>query len=344
MVRQAKVRKKFKTAGFHLEFPHRCQIHSSCCVPIFSLLQPITIRTSGGKMATNTLDLPAELRDMVYDYLWLSSPLIDLRPGAGLEIYADYLCKSAHHHEDDNDPDTTRHPLPLLSGLPLWLLTSKTILQEGLKVFCRNGQVHLSTAEKFASEEDDDDDDDDNTPPPPKSWYNRQLFSPLLSPYSCRNLSIEPAWAVNVAPDVAGRLPFIMWEPRDLPYYHDLFADVEKAGAVKQLQFRFETTIWPRPHGHKVDLEPLGKMVSGVAPMLNRFAVFFGLPEGHGAKTRHINSIERKLWREVRKLDLEVLVGMKLTAQRAMGSRLYQAGVMCGWVLVWTRGGDRVSS
>tara|TARA_R110002003_G_scaffold13_27_gene1032 strand:+ start:387 stop:1265 length:879 start_codon:yes stop_codon:yes gene_type:complete len=82
------------------------------------------------------MDLPQELKDIVYHELWQKTPTIIIAL-ASLQKLAKYNLGAKHYEArlqyGDSVAKTTR-------GLPRWLLISKTVLEEGL----RQLHIHLS--------------------------------------------------------------------------------------------------------------------------------------------------------------------------------------------------------
>jgi hypothetical protein len=88
--------------------------------------QPTLADNGQDTMLSRFLDLPRELRDMVYGYLLCDTKIIF--KFLDMKIHA--LYDSEHHH--DISASTT---------LPSWLLTNKTILKEGIERFQRYGEI-----------------------------------------------------------------------------------------------------------------------------------------------------------------------------------------------------------
>ena len=80
------------------------------------------VKDKPSKNVFRFMDLPRELRDLVYDEVWKNTPHIKapyLDFGAGTTVRYDHLLEENHH----------------LEGLPTWLLTSKQMCEEGLAQF-----------------------------------------------------------------------------------------------------------------------------------------------------------------------------------------------------------------
>lgn len=85
-------------------------------------------------------DLSLELRDKVYHYLWLETPMIEPRnTGDGLSTEFWYRADSVTF-----DTCVDRTPNADADPLPLWLLTCRQMLEEGTKHFHRHGVSALT--------------------------------------------------------------------------------------------------------------------------------------------------------------------------------------------------------
>ncbi|KAH7077428.1 hypothetical protein FB567DRAFT_596596 [Paraphoma chrysanthemicola] len=80
-------------------------------------------------MPTSFFDLPRELRDRVYDFVWEDSALF--------ELHQDRVCSSFATYPSG-------FGLPIPTAKPKWLLTNKAFLLEGLSQFRRGGYIELA--------------------------------------------------------------------------------------------------------------------------------------------------------------------------------------------------------
>jgi hypothetical protein len=92
----------------------------------------------GEKEAVSFFGLPRELRDMIYDKLWQTTPRL-------------YIPK---HRKDNSSTFDLRYGggkymsskdlAPYAEGLPMWLLCSKTLLNEGKEQLIRKASWHIT--------------------------------------------------------------------------------------------------------------------------------------------------------------------------------------------------------
>lgn len=100
-------------------------------------------------------DLPRELRDMVYGYLWSATPRLkssfgSTRPSTFVLNYGDITWRVAQQSEPSSlrilcgtfricYDDDMISPTPIRCGLPKWLQASKGICREGIEELRRKG-------------------------------------------------------------------------------------------------------------------------------------------------------------------------------------------------------------
>jgi hypothetical protein len=161
-------------------------------------------------MPNNFLKLPKELRDLVYHELWLATPDAgtSLLTNHCLDLDAEYRHMPPHRPVTHDGLSVT---VPYSHrGLPLWLLTSKKMMEEGVEAFNRVGRIYISSSARFFGCDEDDENYDENADR--LSWYNPEAFPKLLPPDKWRRLFLFFDWPQHPF-FPAPRRPLIDWDP-----------------------------------------------------------------------------------------------------------------------------------
>jgi hypothetical protein len=272
-------------------------------------------------MPTSFFDLPRELRDQVYDLAWQDNNDIRFSAKAGgIEVEATYPRGMSL------DPKSAQ-------GLPLWLLTNKATLKEGLEQFQREGSLHhLSSALETQLG------DSFYTYKP--AGYDSTAFSTLLSPLNVRELRLKLYTICNVRPTPQAGQPFSLCHgisPENLEYATRLMQDATTSDALRVLKVSLSLSM----HGlndHSIGLEGMNLIVAPVISKLKHFEmeVSIGAFGGHMAR----NSVEMSLLEGVKDLSKGLMAGMKCSITDDMARRTWVHGMPSsyrGWVVTWTR-------
>jgi hypothetical protein len=287
-------------------------------------------------MPRHFLDLPREIRDRVYHELWSSNSEINISPSNYcLEIFSKFHPEPPHLLNTYPDPPQQFHST---SGLPKWLLTSNSILHEGVEVFDRFGRVYVGTGAKYLSYSKYDETFDARGRE--ESQYDIATFPALLPPFPRRRLFTQFLVPDHV-PAPTGYLPLIYWDIRDIRYARKLFKDVNRAGKLRELDIHVQAITHLPDIGYRVDPAPVTNLVAGADCPLDRLEVFIEMDEDDivwQSATGALETVERLLWTEVQKLDAGVLRGMVGDVAADMTrAKIYNDEVFRGWSLVWTR-------
>jgi len=296
-------------------------------------------------MDDTIITLPEELWCMIFEELWLATPDAgtNLLPSANhsLDLFAE-----AKHRPPPWGP--TMEIPPPAHGLPLWLLTSKTVMRKGVAAFNRIGRVYMSTPQPFFGCDEDDKKYDETAER--KSWYNPGAFSSILKPEKWRRLFLFFDWP-QYQIDPAQRRPLVDWDVKDVAYCRDLFADIGKSEVMKELEFRFTASACEAGSVYAVDFKPLAALVGGVAGHLVRLDVFLEIEKEYVvgveeekdeeellALEKVRGEIEVLILDEVRKLSEVLRAKMRCNAAEGIdGTRLWGAdSEFRGWRLLWT--------
>jgi hypothetical protein len=297
-------------------------------------------------MAPIIISLPKELLRLVLEELWLATPDAgtNLLPLANhsLDLFAE-----AKHRPPPWGP--TKEIPPPANGLPLWLLTSKMMMEEGVAAFNGIGRMYMSTPQLFFGCDEDDKEYDEAARR--ISWYNPETFPSLLSPDKWRRLFLFFEWPHHYF-DPTQRRPLVDWDLRDVEYCRDLFAHIGKTEVLRELEFRFTASMYEVDSIYTVDLKPLAALVGGFATHLDRLDVFLEIErdcvveeEEQGdeevlALEEVRDEVEVLILQEVRKLSKGALVEMSCDVTEGIeGMRLWEGDFskFRGWRLLWTR-------
>jgi len=127
-------------------------------------------------MATSFLDLPRELRDEIYHWAWMGTPVIELGD-TNRKWVAWYNCgapldtsslPTAFEEEGQHKTEAKS------TKMPQWLLTCKRMYEEGTATFLRGGTVYLDARMD------------------PGRFYRPPRVSKALSPLAFREIHVVP--------------------------------------------------------------------------------------------------------------------------------------------------------
>jgi len=257
---------------------------------------------------TTFLDLPPELRYMVYHSLWQHTP--NIRRIRVKDASIELIAKYPPEHESK---DLYCH------GLPRWLLTNKTLLHEGLDQLNRHGHMYMGLL--------------------PPTWMSRKTevhvkdFPSLLPPFACRSLEI-------------GLLPVIGWtvpEPRvfgeihedELSYWREFFSEAAKSGRLQHVQLRFRG-LREKQVSQAVNLTPLVTIMEPVAHKLKRLEV--RMPYAVNLAISKVDALKEPFLKEMRRVEAEILMGMKGSLDSANeADPWYRRVGLTTCLLTWTR-------
>ncbi|KAF2645657.1 hypothetical protein P280DRAFT_503754 [Massarina eburnea CBS 473.64] len=191
-------------------------------------------------------ELPMELRDMVYEEIWMSTPPIQLCPKPFSHSEDSQYLK--HHRTSRNFRGSMQQ------GLPKWLLTNKQILHEGLEKLCFDGRWGISLATKQP------------LPPLLRSHFPRRLAITGIR-YSANPTSVH----LNTE-----AVTFQLHE--EIGSIHDLYKNTTAAHKVKALYLDIGVK-YPRAHLSaelfKLDISPFGAVLGDCFPEIRKLQIRF---------------------------------------------------------------------
>jgi hypothetical protein len=254
---------------------------------------------SSPAIPTSFFDLPRELRDQIYDFAWQANTTRLVHVKRCIISEAIYpLAKSLDHQS--------------VRGLPLWLLTCKATLEEGLEQLALGGSIEIA---------------------PVATKYDIATLSPLLKPTSYREIIIELPSNPEVPTGKSTPAVIGYSYPKTWIWCHDLLVETSK---LKHLRLQTTTRASDGGLDHRVDLAPLGKAVEPVAQQLSRLELVMKIKLSDRGPMRTM--VDDRLREQMQILDQGVLAGMKGAFERLTEQDQWGRVWHCGWRVVWTRG------
>lgn len=276
-------------------------------------------------MPTRFFNLLAEMRDMIYDYLWLEDTAVPQNEPHSVHILAEYF-PSAPHIRPEACP---RAIYPCI--LPSWLFTSKTMLKEAHAAFARHGKVDLNTVESELIREYNG--LDFVARAGCKSLFDKDHFPPLLSSHPPRRL------VITVPPSALS-----LYHPLGSLHQDAVVALGDRLGelcdtkGIKEMSFEIPSGSLEQGLLFDVELGEFAEVVRSALPLLDRLEVVFVLGEDSVRENNVFLWVEEMLGEELKRVEENTQIGLDRKVKGGLAeTRVYSGEKLWGWSVVWTR-------